>query len=76
MLEVGKTYQLADGSGTGTVTSICYWVKIATPNGRHNGEVAMYDAGGKCVSALSRGAPDLLVEHSAKGVKVVESPAF
>jgi hypothetical protein len=75
MLELGKSYQLADGSGTGTVVEICYWVKIKT-SGRHNGEVPMYDANGKCVSALSRWAPDLLVEHSATGVKVVESPAF
>ena len=76
MLELGKTYQLADGSGTGTVIGICYRVKIDAPSSRHNGEIPLYDDKGRCVSSMSYLAPDLLVERSGEGVKAVEAPAF
>ena len=55
MLELGKTYSLADGSGSGTVSATCFMVKISRPGKKYNGEVQHYDADGKYIGSLSWG---------------------
>ena len=70
-LELGKTYPLADGSGTGTVVKIGYWVKIN--GGRHNGEIQHRDANGKYAGVMSQGAPDLVVSQPVE--QIVEERA-
>ena len=61
MLEVGKSYPLADGSGAGTVVSSCFMVRIDRPGKRYNGEVQHYDAEGNYIGSMSWETPALLL---------------
>jgi hypothetical protein len=63
VLELGKTYPLADGSGTGTVFDMAYWVRISRPGKRHDGECRQYSPDGKFQGMMATETPALMPDR-------------
>lgn len=73
MIELGKTYPLKDGSGTGEVYAIRYLVRIRRPGKRYHGEIRTYTPEGECEGCMAWETPALVADRP---VAKIEAAAF
>jgi len=67
VLEIGKTYKLSDGSGTGAVVGIRYLVKLDRPKRAHHGCVNTYTPEGAYTGCIAFESPPLVLEGDKLG---------
>lgn len=67
VLEIGKTYKLKDGSGTGAVVGIRYLVKLDRPRHAGNGCVNTYTPEGTYTGCIAFESPPLVLEGDKPG---------